>query len=374
MTACTGLPQDSSQNKDSVLDKTNVSEKDIKSYSDEDIQQKLLSMTLDEKIYSLFIVSPEQLLGKALPAGQDYLTEVNDELVSCMKKKPVSGVILFAGNLKNPPQVKNFTQPFYSRGFFVAIDEEGGVVSRIANNPAFEVPVYSSFSECTDPYSMYKTISAYLKEYGFNLDFAPVADVSVDGGGIIGTRAYSGNAELVSKAVSQAVNAFIDNRILCSLKHFPGHGAVTADSHLGAVVLNKSKEELNECEFLPFISGIKAGAPFVMLGHITVPELSGELPASLSPQIISILRNELSFEGVIITDSFRMHAITDLYDSKESVLRAIKAGVDIVLIPESLDDAYSSIKTAIEKGDLTEAELNAKVRRIITLKYSYGIY
>ena len=364
------MPSDSSVNQDIVPETQKTDEAD----KTELIQQKFLSMTLDEKIYSLFIVSPEQLLGKALPDGQDYLSEVNDELVSCMKTKPVSGVILFAGNLKNPQQVKDFTQPFSSRGFFVAIDEEGGVVSRIANNSAFDVPVFSSFSECSDPYSMYNTISAYLKDYGFNLDFAPVADVSVDGKGIIGTRAYSGNLELASKAVSQAVTSFIDNKMLCSLKHFPGHGAVEADSHLGSAVLNKSREELNECEFLPFISGIKAGAPFVMLGHITVPQISGDLPASLSPQIISILRNDLNFEGVIITDSFRMHAITDLYDSKESVFRAIKAGVDIVLIPENLDDAYSSIKEAVENGDLSEDELNNKVRRIISLKYSYGIY
>ena len=177
------MPSDSSVNQDIVPETQKTDEAD----KTELIQQKFLSMTLDEKIYSLFIVSPEQLLGKALPDGQDYLSEVNDELVSCMKTKPVSGVILFAGNLKNPQQVKNFTQPFSSRGFFVAIDEEGGVVSRIANNSAFDVPVFSSFSECSDPYSMYNTISAYLKDYGFNLDFAPVADVSVDGKGIIGT-------------------------------------------------------------------------------------------------------------------------------------------------------------------------------------------
>ncbi len=329
-------------------------------------------MSLDEKIYSLFIVTPEQLFDNNTLDG-DYLTRENPELIASLEQKPVSGVILFGGNIKYPYQTKEFTNVFASRGMFVAVDEEGGKVARIGNNNSFPVPVFSAADECSDPYYMYKTISSYLKYYGFNLDFAPVADISVDGGGVIGSRAFASDPELVSQAVYDSVSGFIDSCMLCSLKHFPGHGATTADSHNGAAILDKTREELDDWEFQPFMNGIKAGAPVIMIGHIIVPEITGNLPATLSEPMIDILRNDFNFDGLVITDSFRMKAITDSFSAGEAALMALKAGVDIVLMPDNLDKAYDAVKKAVTSGELSEEAINKKLFRIINLKYSYGI-
>ena len=333
-------------------------------------------MSLDEKIYSLFIVTPEQFLDGNTTIDGDYLTSENPDLVACLEQKPVSGVILFAGNIKYPFQTKEFTNFFASCGMFVCVDEEGGKVARIGRNDSFPVPEFSPPDEWADPYNTYKTISSYLKYYGFNLDFAPVADISVDGvegGGVIGSRAFAGNPEFVSQAVYDSVSAFYDNCMLCSLKHFPGHGATSADSHHGAAILDKTREELESWEFLPFESGIRAGAPIVMLGHIIVPEITENLPSTLSKPMIDILRNELAFDGLIITDSFRMKAVTNSFSAGEAALMALKAGVDIVLMPDDLDTAFLAVKDAVISGDLSEEEINKKLFRIISLKYSYGI-
>ena len=163
--------------------------------------------------------------------------------------------------------------------------------------------------------------------------------------------------------------------MLCSLKHFPGHGDTAADSHYGEAEIMKTLEELYECELIPFQAGIEAGAPFVMIGHLTLPQVIEEkVPASLSYDIVTgLLREELGFDGVIITDSMSMQAITDQYSSGEAAVKAIQAGVDIVLMPYSLEDAVSGVKAAVQSGQLTEERINESVLRILTLKIQSGI-
>lgn len=332
------------------------------------------SMTLDEKIYSLFIVTPEQLLGSDKPINaEDYVTEQTPELLSALDSKPVAGVVMFGGNIINPEQITYLNEAFSSRGMFVCIDEEGGDIVRIGGNPEFDVPWFLSAGECDDPYTMYMEISIYLKEYGFNLDFAPVADISVDGGGVIGNRAFGSDPQTVCAKLEDSLEVFKNFGMISTLKHFPGHGAATGDSHFGAALVDKSLDELKKYEFIPFAKGIEEGAPVVMVGHITVPEVTGDLPSTLSPEMMSILRNDLGFEGVIITDSFWMQAITDEFGSGEASLMALEAGADIVLMPDDLDEAYKAVKAAVESGELSEEEINAKLIRILKLKDEYGI-
>lgn len=340
----------------------------------DEISVMIDQMTMDQKIYSLFIVTPEQLLGRDKPiAAEDYVTEQTPELLSALDEKPVSGVVMFGGNIIDPEQITDLNEAFNSRGMFVCIDEEGGDIVRIGDNPNFDVPWFLPAAECDDPYTMYMEISIYLREYGFNLNFAPVADISVDGGGVIGSRAFGSDPQTVCSKLEDSLEVFRNFGVISCLKHFPGHGAASADSHFGAALVDKSLDELTKYEFLPFVTGVKEGAPFVMVGHITVPEVTGDLPSTLSPEMMSILRNDLGFEGVIITDSFWMEAITDEFGSGEASLMALEAGADIVLMPDDLDEAYKAVKAAVESGELTEEEIDAKIERILKVKKEYGI-
>ena len=340
----------------------------------DEITMMIDRMTIDQKIYSLFIVTPEQLLGSDKPIeAEDYVTEITPELTAALDSKPVAGVVMFGGNIIDPDQITALNEGFNSRGMFVCIDEEGGDIVRIGGNPEFDVPWFLPASETEDPYGMYSEIAAYLQTYGFNVDFAPVTDISVDGGGVIGDRAFGSDPETVSDQITASIKAFNDNNMICSLKHFPGHGAATADSHFGAALVDKSKEELLSWEFIPFVAGVDNGAPMVMVGHITVPEITGDMPSTLSPEMMTILRDDLGFQGIIITDSFWMEAITNEFGSGEAALMALQAGADIVLMPDDLDEAYTAVKNAVESGELTEEEIDAKLHRILKVKSEYGV-
>mgnify|MGYP002331356417 CR=1 FL=1 len=163
--------------------------------------------------------------------------------------------------------------------------------------------------------------------------------------------------------------------IIPCLKHFPGYGSAVTDDHYGTSVLEKTEAELESCDFLPFAAGIEAGAPFVMVSHLSVPEVVGdETPSDLSSKIVSdLLRNKLGFTGVIITDSHQMASITDHYTSAEAAVAAIAAGCDMVLMPEDLQEAFDGLKAAVEDGTLTEARIDESVRRILTVKAAYGL-
>ena len=166
-----------------------------------------------------------------------------------------------------------------------------------------------------------------------------------------------------------------DSGILACLKHFPGHGSTAADSHLGRSVTNRTLEELRNAELLPFTAGIEAGASLVMISHMSAPQITGNhLPCDLSPAIVTdLLRNELGYEGVVITDSHSMGAITEYYSSGEAAVLALQAGCDIILMPHSLPEAVAALQEAVSNGTLTEARINESVLRILALKYRAGI-
>ena len=162
---------------------------------------------------------------------------------------------------------------------------------------------------------------------------------------------------------------------MCTLKHFPGHGDTETDSHFGYAETGKTLEELEKCEFIPFKAGIEAGAPVIMAGHISVPEITGDdVPASLSEKIITgLLRNKLGYNGIVVTDSMQMQAITDSYSSAEAAVMVLKAGCDIILMPEDLREAAEGIKDAVTAGEITEKRVDESVMRILAAKLEYGI-
>ncbi len=341
-------------------------------------REMLSSMTLSEQVYQLFIVRPEQLTGVGVA------TQASEVTGQALEDYPVGGIVYFADNILTREQCSTMianSQSYSKIGLFIAVDEEGGTVARVGNNSTMGTTSFPNMKtigntgDTDNAYNVGYTIGSELKELGFNLDFAPVADVdSNPDNPVIGDRAFSSDAAVASEMVSAAVQGFHDGGILCTLKHFPGHGDTATDSHEGYTELDKTLEELEEVEFVPFEGGISAGADFVMIGHISVPQVTGDdLPATLSETMIGILRNDLGFDGLIITDSMQMEAITDRYTSAEAAVMAIQAGVDMILMPENLQEAAQGVIEAVESGQISRERIEESALRILETKIRAGI-
>lgn len=339
----------------------------------------LASMTLEEKVWQLFYVTPESL------TGYPKVTEAGLATKEALGYKPVGGLIYFAQNLKDQAQVTSMltTVQTYSRiPLFLGTDEEGGTVSRVGSNPDLggqNIGDMASYGESGDPAALYNamgTVADMLTGLGFNMDFAPVADVS--GGrtdNVIGSRSFGTDPELCASMVSVAAGALADGGVVSCLKHFPGYGSAVTDDHYGTSVLNKTQEELEACDLLPFVSGIESDVPFIMVSHLSVPAVTGDdTPSDLSEEIVSgLLRNKLGFENVIITDAQNMGSITDYYTAAEAAVGALKAGADMILMPDDLQAAYDGVLAAVKNGTLTEQRLNESILRILTVKARFGI-
>ncbi len=339
-------------------------------------QAYLQTMTLEEKVYQLFVTTPDQL------AAQAGVTAATDTLKAALKAKPVGGLILFAANIQDRAQVSALIsqcQAAAGTELFIAVDEEGGTVARLGRNPNTGVTRFDpmgTVQTADEAYRVGATLGTQLQELGFNLDFAPVADVNSNPNNpVIGKRAFSDDAATAASLVAACTQGFRGTGISCCLKHFPGHGDTATDSHLGQAMTYKTLDELRSCEFLPFKAGIEAGADFVMVAHISAPQVTGsELPATLSPDIITgLLRRELGFNGIVITDSLQMQAITAVYSSGTAALMAVQAGADMLLMPNYLDEAAQRLITAVRSGELSEARIDESVLRIISAKWAKGM-
>ena len=332
------------------------------------------SMTLHEKICQMLIVQPDAITGVT---GTTVAGEVTK---AALEKYPVGGFIHFAPNIVSGGQISLFnstSQEYSTIPLLIAVDEEGGRVARLRSQlGAHSVRAMLTYSDDGEETAFNNAIilSDALKTYGFNTNFAPVADVwSNPANTVIGNRAYSKDFDTAALLVAAAVRGFAEGGIACALKHFPGHGDTREDSHHSAAFVNKTLEELRENELKPFRAGIEAGADMVMTGHIIVPEAS-DLPATLSKTLLTdILRNELGFEGVIITDSLLMNAISRHFDSQFIAVTAIGAGVDIILMPGNPDETITALTDAVKNGDISESRIDESVSRIIRLKISIGL-
>lgn len=349
------------------------------------VQQKLESMTLEQKVAQLFVVTPEQLTGvsQAVVAGSATQRALDDI--------PVGGLCYFAQNITGDQQLRDLLSGTYDMAScsgtgiapFLAVDEEGGsLVARVANSGYFDVQRFPNMAEVgatgdeTQAAHVGAAIGEYLHEIGFNVDFAPVADVLTNSQNeVIGPRAFSSDPDVAVRMVSAEVSAMLGAGTMPCIKHFPGHGDTAGDSHTGDVVSLRSAEEIRACEYKPFQAGIEAGCPFVMVGHIETPNLAADgLPASLSKTMITDeLRGRLGFEGVVISDSFVMGAITQRYAPADAAVRFIQAGGDIVLMPENLQDAYQGLLEAAGESVIEESRIDESVMRILEVKKQAGI-
>ncbi len=349
------------------------------------IEAQLSRMSLREKVGQLFCVRPEALDPVFQSSGKgmaEYkMQAVNEQTKAFSEQYPVGGVTLFSHNIDNPEQLKAFTQDLHALpgAPLLSIDEEGGRVARIGGNENFHVPTYASMAAVGatgDPAKAYEAgvaIGIYLKKYGLDVDFAPVADVNTNPRNIvIGDRAFSDNPKTAAPMVVKFLDGLEKVGIVGCVKHFPGHGDTVGDSHHEYVQSDKTWEEILNCEMVTFKAAIEAGAPMIMSAHVAVPNVTGDkLPATLSHLMLTDkLRGELGFKGVIITDAMGMKAVSDRYASGESAVMTLQAGADIVLMPENLPEAFEAVLSAVEDGTLPESRIDESVRRILALKLS----
>ena len=336
---------------------------------------KLAAMTDREKLCQLFIVSPETL------TGVDGVTMAGDTTKQAIADYPVGGIMYNTDNLETVDQTKEMiakSQSYASIPMFIAVDEEGGDVARVAaklGTTKFD-PMYTYKAQGAEvARSNAKTIGADVKALGFNLDFAPVADVWTNSENtVIGSRAYSDDCTEAAELVASAVQGFGDSGVLSTLKHFPGHGNTAEDSHESLATVSSDVEALKANELLPFKSGIEAGAEFVMVGHLVVSAIDADYPATLSSKVVpTLLREYLGYDGLVISDSMKMAAITANYDRAAIIKGLFAADIDMILDPDDLEGYLVALQNALADGSITQEQIDAKVKRILTLKYSKGL-
>jgi len=339
------------------------------------IAARIAAMTPAEKVGQLFLVRPEALLPGG-PEANGPVTAFSEEMAETLARYPVGGVVLFAKNMTGPAQLRALTrdlQAAASLPLFLAVDEEGGAVSRLANHAGFDVPRYPGAAavgaEGADAVrAMGRAIGGYLAVYGFNMDFAPVADLALDRRSPIGDRAFSPDGHTAAVLAGAMAEGLMSRGVIPVYKHFPGHGGASGDSHSALAVNGAAPETLAETEWLPYTENDLTGCA-VMAGHIALPAVTDPpVSAALDAAVVTgLLRERLGFDGLVITDAMEMAGAGDLPPG-EAAVAALLAGCDVVLMPTDLPAAFDAVLAAVESGVISGARLDASVCRILSLK------
>ena len=348
---------------------------------DEDMDRHQQVETLLSKL------SLRKKIGQMLLCGLPG-TELTEPLANFLRANPVGGIIYFARNVQNVEQVANLTYELQkvAQGagqlpHFISIDQEGGMVARIAKGITL-FPGNMAIAAAGSPEDAYKAAHASGKELhalGINLNFAPVLDVNNNPlNPVIGVRSFGESPEVVAEYGANSVRGLQDAGVSAAAKHFPGHGDTAADSHHDLPVVPHDLARMNQVELVPFIRAIEEGVDFIMSAHIYFPALEPDgKPATLSSSVLTgLLREELAYQGVIMTDCMEMSAIVDTYGTVEAAVMAIEAGADLILISHTHDlltGAYEAIEKAVAEGIVSEDRINESVRRLLDLKIRRGI-
>ncbi|MCH5250488.1 MAG: beta-N-acetylhexosaminidase [Lachnospiraceae bacterium] len=352
-----------------------IEENTLDEQLEEIVNNCIAVMPLEDKVAGLFIITPEALTGvrTAVQAG--------DSTQEALNNYAVGGLVYFDNNIIDDDQLSQMLSNTVSMSkypIFLAVDEEGGSVSRVANSAIEVVQVddMQTIGEVGDDSTAYEagaTIGNYLSRLGFNLDFAPVADVATGAGAsLLGTRSFGRDPELCADMVANLVAGLEGTSVSACLKHFPGIGSANGDTHNGRVEITRTLDEMKSEEFIPFQKGIEAGADFIMVSHVTASSIDMDgLPSSLSRTMITdVLRTDLGYEGIVVTDALNMGAITNYYTSEEAAVNAITAGADMLLMPENFGAAYNAVLTAVREGRISEERIDESLRRIYRIKYA----
>ncbi|CDC18918.1 glycosyl hydrolase family 3 N terminal domain-containing protein [Eubacterium sp. CAG:274] len=347
---------------------------------DEKVEKIVNNMTLEEKVGQIFMVAPE-----AVDKDGGSTTVFTENIEKEIEKYNLGGYILFASNIENPTQTQELINGLKKSSKiqpFVGVDEEGGRVARIGKNSAMGVEKIEPMAQVGKSQNYERaneigtTIGKYIKNLGFNLDFAPDTDVLTDSNNTeIGDRSFGNDPEVVGKMATEVVKGLQSENISTVLKHFPGHGGSIGNSHQGFSLSNRTEEELKKCEIVPFKTAIENGADCVMVAHMSLPNVTGDnITATLSKKVVTdMLKTELNFKGVVFSDSMSMGAITENYGTGDACVKAVEAGIDMVLMPENLDEAYNAVLEAVKNGKISQERLDDAVSRIIKAKIQRGI-
>lgn len=357
-------------------------------------------MTLEQKAAQLFVVSPETL------TGVDSVQYAGDMTYQALQDYPVGGIVFAKDNIDSSSQfgtmtdnLQSYSEDISGLPLFLAAAEEGGSASVLGNNDNLDEYYENSYSDddsdyssssansvhsgapsmseigrkndSTNAYEAGKSIGSLMSAYGLNLDLAPVADVLSGNSTGIGDRTFGTDAQTVSNMALEVIRGIQEEDVNAAMKYFPGYGAASSNMS-GFPVINSSLDELKKKEFLPYSNAIAQGLDFVMVGHISVPNVTGDdTPASLSEKMISeVLRQDLGFKGIVITDYLNDRTIVKNYSAADAAVKAIQAGADLLLEPDDLDAAYEGVLKAVKKGDITEDRLDESIYRILRVKLS----
>lgn len=341
-------------------------------YLDEIVNACIAEMPLEDKVAGLFIITPEAL------TGTDVVVKAGDTTKAKLGEKPIGGLVYFEQNMKSAEQLTEMLQNtigWSKYPIFLCVDEEGGSVSRVSGagladdvGPMAEIGASGDAALAQEAGA---NLGAYLAGFGFNVDFAPVADVISEGNTVIGDRSFGGDVNMVAPMVAAEVAGLQGNGVSACLKHFPGMGDASEDTHNGMASSEKTLDDLNATDFPVYQAGIEAGAEFVMVGHISMPNVVGDnTPASLSSKVISeLLRGQLGYNGIVVTDAMDMTAITDYYTADQAAVAAINAGADMILMPEDFETAYTGVLDAVNNGTISQDRIDESLRRIYRVKY-----
>ncbi|MFJ5715974.1 beta-N-acetylhexosaminidase [Neobacillus sp. NPDC093127] len=326
----------------------------------------------------------EDKIGQMILAGIDGTT-MDVKAKQLISQIHVGGIIFYKNNFETPAQAVQLVNQLKagnssSLPLILGVDQEGGRVTRLPGG-LVNFPPNKQIGQVNNPNFSYKVgtlLGQELKKFGLNLDFAPVLDINSNPNNpVIGDRSFGNNAEIVSKLGIQTMKGIQSQNVITTIKHFPGHGDTSVDSHLDLPIVNKSLKELKELELIPFERAIEQGADVVMVAHILLPQLDKTNPGTMSKAVMTdLLRKQLGFTGVIITDDMTMGAITEHFDIGKAAVESVKAGSDIILVGHDYNNVVKiidSIKTAVQNGEISKQRLDESVERIIQLKRNYSI-
>lgn len=337
------------------------------------IKEQIRGMTLEEKIGQMVLI------------GVDGYT-MDENSKEMIEKHHVGGIILYKKNVADHNQLLAFINSIKSVNkknkvpLFLSVDEEGGRISRMPQGFK-SIPTSEAIGKINNlnfSFEIGRIIGEEVKGFGFNMDFAPVLDINSNPENpVIGDRSFGGDSEVVRRLGIQTMKGLQSEDIVPVVKHFPGHGDTSVDSHVGLPVVNNDIERLKNFELIPFMDAIKNGADAIMIAHILLPKIDAENPASLSKTIITgLLKNDLGFQGVIMTDDMTMGAIGESYNIGEAAIKSVGAGNDIVMIAHEYDKqmlVINALKEGVEKGIILEDRIDKSVYKILKLKQKYGI-
>lgn len=334
------------------------------------IDYLISKMSLKEKMGQLLYIDYRKTNEKT--------TRMTDNFEKLLTEYKPGGFILFNSNISDFINTKRLIEDIQSingNNMFIGVDQEGGSVQRLNENVGFnKIKPASLVQDKDEAYLLGKEVGKNLVSIGVNMNMAPVMDIWSNPKNIVMmNRTYGSNPYEVSEKALSFVRGLKEEKIIPVVKHFPGHGSTSTNSHIDLPMLYKTKEELYNLELIPFIEAIKEKIPSMMVGHIKLPKID-EYPASTSEVIVDkLLRKELGYNGIVMTDSLKMKALTKYYTDEEISYRCIGAGNDFILMPNDIRVSFNTIYNAVNDGKISIARIDASLRRILSLKLEMGL-